>query len=836
MKATSFVFTNTDFNAAKKEASFSYRIDFSDVLSLEFTERLVFPKALKTETLPEALLNKSLQDLHIVLGLSYYKLYCPSKFEVPYAFSAGEAKFWNMVYQKGLGEFLYRNNIPRSQVASFKGDKYAEKEISVLLPRKRRSLLGIGGGKDSIVAGELLKRSNYPFDALLIETESPSTISANVVEVMGVKSLTVKRFLDPKIFQPHPDSYNGHVPISAMFAFIGHFTALLYDYDSVVVGNEASSNFGNVVYQGDEVNHQWSKSGEFEALLLEHTRTRRTESIRYFSLLRPWYEIRIAEAFSKYPEYFSVFSSCNKSFRVHEERSESLWCGECPKCVFVFTLLSAFVSKSELINIFGKNLYQNEALLPLFKDIVGLGTMKPFDCVGTFEEAQTAFILAAEKYANTKIIQALLPLLPPLDQAAAEQLFRFHESPVLPEHFSLVVADAVLLLGLGKEGEASKRFLEKFYPHITITSADQKDNSKYLEEQYGGYDVIIKTPGIPKTALTVSYTTATNIFFSLVDRQQTIGITGTKGKSTTSSLIAHFLDADGKKVALLGNVGNPMLDVFKGSLILPEQLFVLELSSYQLDDIRYSPHIALLVNLYQDHLPYHGSAALYQEAKANITRFQTPNDIFIFPAGVKLPASFTATLAEQKTFQMSPDPFPTALLGAHNQENIAAAWEAVKTLGVSEETVRTAVKDFQPLPHRLEKVGTFKGITFYNDAISTTPESTMAALEALEGVDTIFLGGEDRGYDFEALEKVLRKSGVRNIVLFPESGKRILKNKDGFTILETKRMAEAVAFAYEHTAPGKIVLLSTASPSYGLWKNFEEKGEIFTLEVQKKGK
>jgi UDP-N-acetylmuramoylalanine--D-glutamate ligase len=176
------------------------------------------------------------------------------------------------------------------------------------------------------------------------------------------------------------------------------------------------------------------------------------------------------------------------------------------------------------------------------------------------------------------------------------------------------------------------------------------------------------------------------------------------------------------------------------------------------------------------------------------------------------------------------------LLGAHNENNIRAAIAVAKYFNVSDSAIKKAIKNFKPLPHRLELVGTYRGITFYDDAISTTPESTIEAIKTLTGVHTIFLGGTDRGYDFRELEKTLRKHNVKNVVLFPDSGNRILKSEKGFMVLKTASMEEAVQFAYKYTKKGSICLLSTASPSYSVWKNFEEKGGIFKKEILKYSK
>ncbi|MFZ1720409.1 MAG: Mur ligase family protein, partial [Candidatus Moraniibacteriota bacterium] len=458
--------------------------------------------------------------------------------------------------------------------------------------------------------------------------------------------------------------------------------------------------------------------------------------------------------------------------------------------------------------IFQKNLFADASLVPLFGDILGFGEMKPFDCVGTFEESRVALSLSAEKFAGDIVMETFLPKIGDVADLMV-QVFSTVPAPTLPTPFRFIGIESVLILGYGREGAVTERYLQKYFPHLRIGIADEQLSKNYLSEQQQ-YDLVVKTPGIARGKVTVPYTTATNIFFSQ-NKNFTIGVTGSKGKSTTVSLIYEVLKEAGKKVRLLGNIGTPMLEVLLGE-IDPEEIFVIELSSYMLDDIEYSPNIAVLLNLFPDHMDYHGGVEPYYAAKRRIFQFQKPGDTAIEgPVTEPLPL----------------DRSELTLLGDHNFQNIQAAVKVARLCKVSDDAIARALRNFKPLPHRLEHLGTFRGIDFYDDAISTTPESTIAALRALGHVDTIFLGGSDRGYDFHELETVLREFGIRNIVLFPESGARILSSHDGFNILETKSMEEAVAFAFEHTEQGKICLLSTASPSYSLWKNFEAKGDEF---------
>lgn len=390
----------------------------------------------------------------------------------------------------------------------------------------------------------------------------------------------------------------------------------------------------------------------------------------------------------------------------------------------------------------------------------------------------------------------------------------------------------ILILGYGKEGQATERFLRKFVPNAELGIADKKNNPNYLDEQKK-YDLIIRSPGIPKNLITRPYTTASNIFLANIDNV-VIGVTGTKGKSTTVSLIHSILKEAGKKSFLIGNIGRPMLD----EMLKPigkEDIFVCEFSSYQLDDIKYSPHISVVLDLFPEHMNYHGDVKNYYNAKKNIISQVTSDDYFIYnPKFTELRSwaenSNCKTIPFEQNLQINDEDIP--LIGEHNKENIKAAITVAHLLNIDNNTITKAIKEFKPLPHRLELVGKFKEIIFYDDAISTTPQSTILAIESLKNVGTIFLGGTDRGYDFNKMVQVVIEYKIPNIVLFPESGDAILKiikskKAEYLRIFNTNSMEEAVKFAYQYTPQNKICLLSNASPSYSLWKNFEEKGDLF---------
>lgn len=801
-KAKIFRFRGYNFNTKNSQITFDYSVEFSNHNSLTFTETIILPKTPKN--LNQESIQKILESLHLILGISYYKLYCPPRIVTSFQLSRDQANFWNVVYKKGLGEFLYRNNLNPKHLAKFTYSKIkiAPNRIKVL----NRGLLGIGGGKDSIAAAGLLE--NFDTTSFLVETQKEDLISKRVIEEIGKPYLKIQRMLDPKIFEAHEGAYNGHVPISAIFGFLGILAAAIYKYKYVIVANEHSSNLGNLQYRGETINHQWSKSIEFEALLQEYTRKFITPDITYFSIIRQFYEIRIAEMFAKQKQYFPIFTSCNRSFKIFKERPSSLWCGECPKCAFVFLILAPFLGKKELLDIFHKNLFTENLLLPLFQDLLGFGKLKPLDCVGTFEESRAALFLASKNFKNEIVVKTFLPKIKN-PQKLIKQVFNTTPALTLPTPFRFLGIKNVCILGYGKEGKVSEKYIGRNYPNLKVGILDQSLDKNYLEKQKN-YDLAIKTPGIPKTKVKIPYVTATNIFFSQ-NKNFIIGVAGTKGKSTTSNLIYEILKTAGKKVRLIGNIGNPMLEVLLKK-VDPDEIFVTELSSYMLEDIEYSPNIAVLLNLFPDHMDYHGGVENYYEAEKNIFKFQKPGDLAIQPP-------FTEKIPIKNK--------EIPLLGTHNLKNIQAAIKAARLLKVPDSAISKAIKNFKPLPHRLEFVGTFEGIKFYDDAISTTPESTIQAIRTLKDIGTIFLGGEDRGYDFHELEKILKLHRIQNIVLFPESSNRILKSRQGLNILETRSMKEAVSFAFQNTPKGQICLLSTASPSYSIWKNFEEKGDLF---------
>ncbi len=424
----------------------------------------------------------------------------------------------------------------------------------------------------------------------------------------------------------------------------------------------------------------------------------------------------------------------------------------------------------------------------------------------------------------------------------------------------------ILILGFGREGRDTFLFLRRHFPEKSLGIADKKEFDelpiqiqKMLNEdrrivlyfgpdyakQVNKYDVVIKSPGIPLSALKPHLrkqqilTSQTNIFFANCPGQ-IIGITGTKGKSTTASMIYHVLKHGGVKTQLVGNIEQPALQFLDEAT--KDDVFVYELSSFQLETATQSPHIALFLNLYPEHLDHHGTFKAYAAAKANITKFQTPDDYLIFSETDEQVHRIAST-SKAKLIPFIPKREKGALYAAPIQPALLVA----ELFGIPKEKARKALKRFKPLPHRLQRVGTYRGIIFYNDSLATIPEATAAALDILGNkVATLIVGGYDRGVPFGTLASRIFKSKVRNLILLPATGELVLNELKALHAKQrgrrlpnhfrAKTLAEAVELCYKHTPRGLVCLLSPAASSFNMFRDYKERGDEFKKLVIRYGK
>ena len=361
----------TDFNT-------SLEIDKKDILN---------------KNIDNNLLNYLAFHIGMIELLSYYKCVCSKTLIIKCGYLDEEQiKWFKKLYYNGLGEFFYINKI----------DVDMDNFVDIKIESKKLdfdnsyfgvgNLITIGGGKDSVVACELL-RDLYEENTCF--SLNPKSAHIDSIEALGYKDKKIivrKTYIDPKLIELNQQGFlNGHTPFSSMLAFISYFTAYLTGRKYIVLSNEASANEATVI--GTNINHQYSKTYEFEVDFNNYTKKYFNIDIKYFSLLRALSEFQIAYLFSHYEKYHHVFKSCN----VGSKKEPWNWCGDCAKCLFVYIILSPFLYKDKLNNIFNKDLYEDKKLLNTFIELVGYSDKKPFECVGTYEEARIAVSLTIKK-------------------------------------------------------------------------------------------------------------------------------------------------------------------------------------------------------------------------------------------------------------------------------------------------------------------------------------------------------------------------------------------------------------------------------------------------------
>jgi hypothetical protein len=371
----------------------------------EFEERFEFGAIAGDRAIDERLARL----LVLAASLSYYKAVPTTDIEIEFLVTTAERDFLAEVIRYGLAEFAYTNDLPAKLHPTI---HFVERDEMVLADNWNADappLVPVGGGKDSVVSIEVLKSVGW--HPTLFSVNRHESID-RCVAVSGLEYVSVSRVIDRRLLDLNAaGAPNGHVPVTAINSLVALITADLLGLGSVVLSNERSANSGNVEWDGIEVNHQWSKGLAFENLLRATLTALGFNPDRYFSLLRGSRELDIAAKFAEYPEYFSEFTSCNRAFRMDPNRRSASWCGECPKCLFVFLILAPVLDKAQLVGIFGFDLLDTESNIPLYEEILGVRGFKPFECVGEIDEAIEALASASrrEDWRDSVVVRELLP-------------------------------------------------------------------------------------------------------------------------------------------------------------------------------------------------------------------------------------------------------------------------------------------------------------------------------------------------------------------------------------------------------------------------------------------
>ncbi|MGA9422412.1 MAG: UDP-N-acetyl-alpha-D-muramoyl-L-alanyl-L-glutamate epimerase [Rhodanobacteraceae bacterium] len=364
----------------------------------ELIERIRFPDAPALRSERRIAFESALDLLHLIAGLSYYKAGAPPEVVVEGNRPDVEtANFLDALYLHGLAEFAFHNKLDlRGRIRFPAGDETPPRRDAFGSPRlDRQTLVPIGGGKDSLVSIEMLKQADEPATAVWIGN---SPLIAACAERTGLPSLNIGRELSPILFDYNrAGAYNGHVPVTAINSAILTVAAVLYGFDAVAFSNERSASSATLEYDGQAVNHQWSKGWEFERRFHDLVKSRVASGVGYFSLLRPLSELAVAARFARTARYDDAFSSCNRNFRLLGPRPADRWCGQCPKCHFVFLALAPFMPKPRLLAIFGRNLLDDSDLTDHFDALLEYRRHKPFECVGEGLESRAAMFALSQR-------------------------------------------------------------------------------------------------------------------------------------------------------------------------------------------------------------------------------------------------------------------------------------------------------------------------------------------------------------------------------------------------------------------------------------------------------
>ena len=432
----------------------------------------------------------------------------------------------------------------------------------------------------------------------------------------------------------------------------------------------------------------------------------------------------------------------------------------------------------------------------------------------------------------------------------------------------LITQKRVLILGFGREGRSTLHRLLQAGGYAALAIADQADISSAVKDPsiqilsgpsyldaLDDYDLVFKSPGIvlPKdpSQYRCQITSQMEVFF-LAHKKQIIGITGTKGKSTVTTLLYHILKESGRDTVLAGNIGIPAFDILEE--IKADTRIICELSCHQLEYIHVSPHVAVLLNIHEEHLDHYKTMKNYIHAKQQIYLHQEPEDLLLCDLS-SLPSknycrsqiytvsdcfstadvllSGTRIRFEQGDFRIPAKEI--SLLGHHNHIDIAFDYAICHMLGLSDEEFEAALRTYEPLPHRLRYIGEREGVRFYDDSISTIGDTAIQALKSVPNVGSILIGGMDRGIEYDDLITYLSRDPVPHIILMADTGKRIYQEiQDRYPdfhgrerLLLVDTLKDAVTAAKTLTAPGTACVLSPAAASYGIFKNFEERGDVF---------
>ena len=843
----SFSFLSWELDTDNHQLSLHYSIEEIG----QVTETLTFPAFNTRSELTDAI-HSACDLIHLMCGISYYKAGLAKNIVFEYSEpNKNRAKFIEKTWFHGLGELAFENNISlKNHINIPFNDTIASSPTKLNLSDK--SLVPLGGGKDSLVTVEELKQQAKDISLFMVGN---ATLIKEVAEFIDLPLIQVKRKIDSKLiaYNKTGKGFNGHIPITAINSAIAVLTALLFDFHQVVFSNEKSADSANIINaDGDEVNHQYSKSKEFEQDFSQLLATEITPSLDYYSQQRDCSELEILEKFSHYPQYFPIFSSCNRNFHINGSQNKNTkWCNNCPKCRFIFLGLAPFIDKSQLLTIFGHNLLDDMSQKQGFSELLGIVGFKPFECVGEISESIQAFdsLKNRDEWKNDRLINFLTAKLEPSKSKTKT------ESIISLKNLK---NKKIAIWGYGVEAKATAAYLIKNNLEFTVlcklTEVDERFTcmtDSITTQILNTFDVVIKSPGIsaydPMVKETTAYvTSSTALWFANEKKTQVIAVSGTKGKSTTVSLLAHILAYCGKTVNLVGNIGQPLISADSNV-----DTIILEASSFQIYDGNIQADIALITNLYAEHIDWHRGKDNYFTDKlkllslATIKIINAKNSLLTERVDPKKVTYFNVVngyhvedsklmFKKEEVLNLS----QISLIGQHNLENIGATLTVCQQLNLDITYCIEAIKTFKPLAHRLQDLGKIGLHYAINDSIATTPIATIAALQTVDrSKTTLLLGGYDRGHDWSDFVKSLIDYPPNLLILSGQNAaaiKQLLElNEASFDYLVCDNLQQAITLAQKKSNAGDTLLLSPGAPSFDQFDSYIARGDFFVQELTK---
>jgi len=437
--------------------------DFKIKSNIHFQPKIVIENIDKSriKKVGDGVLNNLIFHLGLIEMVSYWKATCSPEILIKASsLNKEQINWWKDLIIKGMGQFFYENKIDWRNKNFIKiktipsKPKLLAKNAIAEIKNKDGILVPVGGGKDSVVTLELLKKAKKNIQCFSL---NPTEAAQKIMNIVGCRKpiIRVRRRIDKKLLELNRKGFlNGHTPFSAYLAFLSFLVAAISDQKYIALSNERSSNEGNVKYLGKMINHQWSKTFEFEKKFRSYTKKYLVKNIEYFSFLRPLYEIQIAKLFSKYPKYFSAFLSCNEAYKTASGTKKPFkrWCGKCSKCLFVFAILYPFLKEKGLLKIFRKNLFNDKKLLPIMQQLIGVGSprgFKPFECVGTKKESIAAFYLSFLNFTKNQRLRVFCKI---------PFLLKYFKNKILPKYPNIKKESKIIMNVWNNQHNLPKNF------------------------------------------------------------------------------------------------------------------------------------------------------------------------------------------------------------------------------------------------------------------------------------------------------------------------------------------------------------------------------------------